>query len=376
MGKSVLYVLGDICPRWGNGEQFSTLDPYNVFHEIMDKFSEADLVVANLEAPATENENKLKKNSVNLKTDPRDIKVLKEAGINGFALANNHILDYGTEGVIDTICHIQNEGMFCYGAGTQEEASEPQIIEINELRIGLLSFAEQEFNCAKDYQIGANLWDDLDGITSIRKTRKLCDYLIVQYHGGIEEYPYPSPKLQKKCRAMAEAGADLITCQHSHCIGTREKWGNTEILYGQGNSIFGYEMNNVAWNQGLIIKIEIHENTKISYIPIVACEDGEHLMPENEATDFLVNFNKSSERITDYAFVNSEWTEHCMTLKNAYLPMAFSWGRLLNKLNRITNGGLIKIFTKEKAKANAMNLIRCDAHREVITTVLESEYKR
>ena len=357
MKHSVVYVLGDICPRWGNSEQFSTGNPYDVFHEIIDLFSEADLVIANLEAPATYSGKQLKKNSMNLRLEPTDIKVLSKAGIHGLALANNHILDYGVEGVTDTIRNIQEEGMFCYGAGTEEAARRPQIVSLDGVRIGLLSFAEQEFNCAKDYGVGANMWDDLESIACIRNTKKMCDYLVIQYHGGIEEYPYPSPRLQKKCRAMAEAGANLVTCQHSHCVGTRERWKNTEILYGQGNSVFGYEVNNDEWNIGVLIKIEISEGIEVSYIPIEASKDGEHLMSKSNTLDYLTKFYKKSEM-----------------LRASYLPMLFSWGRVANKLNRIFKGRIINIFTKEKSRMNAMNLIRCEAHREVLATILEKEF--
>ena len=220
MSKNNIYILGDICPRWGNAKHFDTGNEYIVFNNIINLLSDADLVVANLETPATYNGEKLIKNSMNLKTNPSDLLLLKKAGINGVALANNHILDYGVTGLEDTVSSCEKVGLFCYGAGTVENASKPYFIDLNGKKIGLLAFAEHEFNCAIDYGKGANLWDDLDSISAITKAKKECDYLIVQYHGGIEEYIYPSPYLQKKCRAMCDAGADIITCQHSHCIGT------------------------------------------------------------------------------------------------------------------------------------------------------------
>lgn len=374
MDKKTIYILGDICPRWGNSKQFDSNDEKIVFNEIIDLISDADLVIANLEAPATLSEKKLVKNSMNLKTQPSDLLLLKKAGIDAVSLANNHILDYGVVGLEDTICSCEEAGLCFYGAGTIEDAAMPHFINLNGKKIGILAFAEHEFNCAVDYEKGANLWDDLEGIKAISDAKGKCDYLIVQYHGGIEEYIYPSPYLQKKCRAMCEAGADLVTCQHSHCIGTREEYCGAEILYGQGNCIFGYEQNNNAWNQGLIIKIDFLENVNISYIPITASAEGEHILDETKSNELLDKFFENSKKLSNSEFIKDNWKQFCLSNKDSYLPMLFSWGKIANKVNRITKGKIISFFTTSKSRMNSMNLIRCDAHNEVMATILENDF--
>ena len=374
MNKKIVYILGDICPRWGNAKQFETKNERVVFNEITDLINDADLVVANLEAPATLSEDKLCKNSMNLKADPADLLLLKKAGINGVSLANNHILDYGLVGLEDTILACEKAGLFYYGAGSIEQSAKPYFVDLDNKRIGLLSFAEHEFNCACDYEKGANLWDDIDGMKAISSAKQECDYLIVQYHGGIEEYIYPSPYLQKKCRAMCDAGANLVTCQHSHCIGTREEYNGAEILYGQGNCIFGYDSNNLQWNQGLIIKIEFADALNITYIPINALLDGEHLMGESTAKELLDSFYAKSEKLCNREFIENQWKSFCLAHKNSYLPMLFSYGRISNKINRLLGGKLINLLTTKKTRMNSMNLIRCDAHKEAIQTILEKDF--
>lgn len=66
------------------------------------------------------------------------------------------------------------------------------------------------------------------------------------YHGGKEYYRYSSPNLQKTCRKMTEKGADLVLCQHSHCIGSYEEYNDSTILYGQGNFIFNMKKMNIG----------------------------------------------------------------------------------------------------------------------------------
>lgn len=371
MRNGIIYIFGDICPRWGNSREFDTGDKTKVFHDILKEINGADLVLANLECPVTDSEVKLNKNSMNLKSCSEDLILLKSAGISGVSLANNHILDYDVAGFNDTLKNLDDADIFYYGI--QKYPNDVFIKEINDKKVGIIAFAEHEFNCAVDYGVGANCWSDIDGILSIVKAKSKCDYLIVQYHGGIEEYKYPSPQLQKRCRSIAEAGADLILCQHSHCVGTREVWGNTEILYGQGNSIFGYDPKNKMWNDGLLVKVEL-ENGKVTYIPIESRKDGEYLKTREEAELFLQVFFDRSSKILSSEFIKNEWNSFCKKQKHMYFPMLLCWDRYANKLNRILKGILIEKFINPKAKQTLMNLIRCDSHREVIITILEDEY--
>ena len=369
-----IVILGDICPRWGNAQQFDTQEPQAVFHNILPVLEQADFVVANMEAPITESAVSLKKTSMNLKAKPQDLVLLKKAGIQALSLANNHILDFCTEGLRDTFANLQKENISYFGAGSVKEAAKPLFVEIKGKKIGFLSFAEQEFNCAVDYEIGANLWNDIDSLVQIREAKANCDYLIVMYHGGIEEYIYPSAILQQKCRAMATMGADLITCQHSHCIGTSEEYAGAQILYGQGNSVFGFNRGNEQWNTGLLLRIDLSSTTpKVEYLPIVEKEDGKYLMEQEEAQKLLQTVEQESQKILDNSFITARWKDFCLAQKDMYLPLLLGWGRIANKLNRTSKGKLVSVFLKQAQRRAVMNLVRCVSHREVVQTILEEE---
>lgn len=366
-------ILGDICPAWGFPKEKRDAD--TVFNDLLPVIRESDYCVANLEAPATAHTSKLNKNSVCLRAEPEDLAILKDARISAVALANNHILDFEEQGLRDTLETAEKLGIGTYGAGTIQKASEPYIVEIEGKKIGFLAFAEQEFNCAEEDRIGANRWDDLESPTAIAEAKRKCDYLFIQYHGGIEHYIYPSPWLQKRCRKMADSGADFVVCQHSHCIGTYEKRNGCGVLYGQGNCIFGCRKNNTSWNRGLIVKLHITDEIKVEFIPIEATENGEQLCDAQVSKEVLESLEKESLHLSDKAFIEKAWSDFCEKQKNEYLPMLFSWNRYFNKLNRIIDGKLINLFTARSARQTAMNLIRCVSHREVITTILENEYR-
>src|SRR5690606_19647437 len=124
----------------------------------------------------------------------------------------------GGAGVVDTIAACRAAGIDIVGAGPDaESAARPAIIEYEGWKIGVLAAAEREFNAAGPDTPGAHIFDPLETLERVRALKSACDYVIFLYHGGIEYYPYPSPMLQRLCRAVVRHGADLVLCQHSHC---------------------------------------------------------------------------------------------------------------------------------------------------------------
>ena len=112
-----------------------------------------------------------------------------------------------------------------------QEASKPYFFERKGIKVGIYCCAEHEFSIATESTYGANPFDPLESLDHIIDMKKKCDVIIVLYHGGKEYYRYPSPDLQRICRKMVDKGADLVVCQHSHCIGCEEEWNNGVILY-------------------------------------------------------------------------------------------------------------------------------------------------
>ncbi len=373
MNAPTLLVLGDICPPWGFSKD-ETPTPETVFCDALPLLRDAAVTLANLEAPATLATQTADKNSVCLKARPSDLALLQAAGVDALGVANNHILDFGTQGLCDTIQKASEIGLPLFGAGSLSDAAKPFFCTVGGKTVGVLAFAEQEFNCVTQSRIGANRWDDLDGVCAIAQAKAQCDYLVVLYHGGIEHHRYPSPLLQKRCRAMAAAGANLITCQHSHCIGTRERFADCEILYGQGNAVFGYRAGNDGWNRGLLLAVTVADTIQVRYLPVTATETGRCMLQKDDADALLAEMERASNALSDEAEIARLWNAFCQRQRDEYLPMLFGWGRVANKLNRLTHGRLVRLLTSRIARRNAMNLVRCASHREVVTTLLESEF--
>lgn len=374
MSKSDILIFGDICPD----NDYKRLYGYNgnsVFDEkIKDLVDKSCLVVVNLECPSTKSNSSITKCGPVLKAEPEDIRYLKEFGFDVFSLANNHILDYGEDAVKETINDLKNNGIECFGAATNEiDSKRPYITEVNGKKVGFLSFAEAEFNLARGNIPGANHFDPYTSFDDISTLKKQCDYVIVLYHGGIEHYINPSPLLQKKCRKMANSGADLVLCQHSHCIGTYEVIDGATIIYGQGNAAFGYRDGNTAWNEGFIVCVSLDDNS-VSLKLMNAVEDGIVLASDADSQKRIEQMKKDSEKINDPVFIKEEWNKFCTQLEALDLALLFGKNRVFNKINRILNNKLIKLLYNPRKQMITMNMIRCEAHHEVIQTILENNY--
>ncbi|MDD3401312.1 MAG: CapA family protein [Eubacteriales bacterium] len=368
MEESIL-VFGDVCPSWGWPELFATRNVDKLFGNLLPIMNEATQIIANLECPLTDAEEKETKTGPNLKAPSDSLQALKQVGVSAVSLANNHIRDYGNRGVLDTIRYCNELSIPFFGAGdNSQDAARPLFLMLGQKKIGFLAFAEEEFNCVSKTQAGANRFDPYVSFGDIGRAKQSCDRLVVLYHGGIEHYRYPSPLLQKKCHAMIDAGADLVLCQHSHCIGTLENYGAGKILYGQGNSVFGYKVGKTEWNRGLVVKLVAVEELTVSFIPIEATQNGLVILDESVVDELI----ETSNRLQDKDFIDNNWIKFCQPQKAEYLAMLFAKGRVFNKLNRLTNNLLIN--TLHRNRMTSMNIIRCDAHREVAQTVLEQDF--
>ena len=216
-----ILIGADLVPTQSNWKEFAAGDIRSLLgDELCSLLAGADFRVFNLEAPLTDEEHPIAKCGPNLRIPTDTAPGLKAIGVDLVTIANNHILDQGEQGILSTISTLRSCGIACIGAGlTPQEAAKPYILEKDGMRVGFYPCAEHEFSIVTEKSAGANPFDPLWSLDHIQELKAQCDYVIVLYHGGKEEYRYPSPELQKVGRRIAEKGADLVLCQHSHSIG-------------------------------------------------------------------------------------------------------------------------------------------------------------
>ena len=275
-------VCGDISITKSSWSAFENVDVKTAFGDVAERFVACDRVLVNLECAVTDRGIKIKKFGPNLNAPLNTVKTLKAAGVTDCMLSNNHIFDWGVEGVEDTFKALNESEMARTGFGENYEASrKDHIIEKDGIRVAVINVCEHEYTYALENRMGARPFDEFETMDDIRKAKKHADIVIVIYHGGKELCRYPSPRLYKACHEMVRCGADAVFCQHSHCIGCYEFFEGGHILYGQGNFHFigdeGIKSDEI-WNTGLMAVLDIDPGTKrfdIEFVPVGKAENGQ-----------------------------------------------------------------------------------------------------
>lgn len=380
MGKVRVIIGGDVCPTKDDEYYFRIGKAESLFNDLSEDMRSADLRIINLECPLIEQSTPISKIGPILGAKSTCINGLKAAGIDVVCLANNHIFDHGEEGVRNTIqqCHVA--GIRTVGVGANiSEARKITSYEVNGYRIGILAMAEKEFSLATEKSWGANPIDIIDFIRDAANYRKDFDFIITLIHGGNEHYPYPSPRARKLSHFFIEQGVGAVIWQHSHCPGGVEEYRNGHIVYGQGNLIFNVKMDNIAWHRGYLVDLVLEKQgcAKLNLIPYTQSYGhiGASKMSKEDSAVFLEYINKISTQITDNEFVTTQWEEFCSQQEKWYVGELMGYGRIFNRFNILERLNINKFLLNllsinQLSILKLSNLINCEAHHEVLVTVL------
>lgn len=369
----------DLVPTDSNLDLFANADVATLIGEDIKKLlGSADFTIFNLEVPLTDLSTPIKKCGPNLIAPTKTIAGLKAINPHFFTLANNHILDQGEQGLKSTITLLDEHGIAFAGAGKDlAEASKPYIFEHDGKKIGVYCCAEHEFTIATETTSGANPFDPLNSLDHVMELKKQCDYVFVLYHGGKEHYRYPSPYLQKVCRKIVDKGADLVVCQHSHCIGCEEKWLEGTIVYGQGNFLFD-DGDNEYWNTSLLIELNVGNKLEVSYIPLCKNNNSVRLADETEANLIMVKFHERSKEILSKCFVQENYSKFAELMSIGYYYKIFGKASSflpIRVINKLSNYLFLKWIYGSKEKTMIENCLECEAHRELFSQFLKDSRK-
>ncbi len=216
-------------------------DSPSIAFEGFDLFHTDDISVVNHECPITSRGTKVTK-PYNFRMLPGYARVLPEAGIEVVNLANNHIYDYGKEGLFDTISYLDSLGVLHVGAGrTRAEARKPVILRLKGHTIGFLGYyGGGEAPVAGEREPGVaprNLEIIAADIQALRADS--VGYVVVILHWGTEKAEYPDNGQRAFAHGIIDAGADAVIGHHPHVLQGIERYRNGIIAYSLGNFVFG-----------------------------------------------------------------------------------------------------------------------------------------
>ncbi|UMR37410.1 CapA family protein [Paenibacillus polymyxa] len=219
-------------------------------------FHKDDLTIANLETPVTTNGVGALNKTYVYKSSPKALTAMAAAGIDAVNLANNHILDQGTSGLLDTLNYLDEKGIAHAGAGRNaKEAYAPHYFERNGIKIALLGatrvMPEANWNAGAQQPGVAGAYDSTAIVKSIREARNQADLVIVVAHWGKERATALEPHQTELSHAFIDAGADLVVGGHPHVLQGMEQYKGKWIAYSTGNFIFSKSTVPATWDTAI-----------------------------------------------------------------------------------------------------------------------------
>lgn len=265
-------ITGDILLDRGVRKVIEQKGTDAVFSPFVDSvFQSSDIVIGNLECPAT----KIKEPSFKqfiFRAEPEWLFTLKQHGITHLNLANNHSVDQGRAGLVDTRENVVSAGMIPIGAGrTMEEAARPVLLTSSPRKVYVLASLQLALeNFAYLSEKPSVSQEDFD--TLVERVRHLRSsepdsYIIVTLHWGGEHTLQPVTIQRVRAHQLIDAGADALIGHHTHTLQTIEEYKGKPIYYSIGNFIF--DQRKPVNTKACMVKLTItKESSHVETIPV------------------------------------------------------------------------------------------------------------
>jgi len=367
--RITLLFAGDLIPPETSGCIYSD--------ELLEILFNKDFSVVNLETPLTNSSQKVKKTGSHFRRSPDTISHVKNGFFNAVALSNNHIRDYGGQGVLETIETCKDNNIVTMGAGKNLEiASTPLLVSLKGKTIGFLNFSEKEFNIAGHNYPGANPFETIDVFYQIQSTKRLCDAVFVIFHGGVEYHYLPRPGIIKQFKFLIDAGADGVISHHTHRYSGVMEYRCKPVFFGLGNFLSS-TISKVTddWLIGAMAMISIRsDGIEYQMVPTKMARDfsSVDVLSNPERTQVMAHIDRLSSKIINDIEIKKYWDQvfqdeagRTIALLKSGSRMEFRIRKRLRKLRSKMSFYQLSIL---------LNLVRCDSHREKIIEILSSEY--
>jgi poly-gamma-glutamate synthesis protein (capsule biosynthesis protein) len=194
-------------------------------------FSQDDYTLVNLETTFTDSNSKATKNGdvfYNFKGPKEYVNILTNGSIEGVTIANNHIYDYGKQGMQDTVNTLMENNIDICGEGYQI------LKEIQGVKFGFLGYTGWEYSTELKTKI-------VNDINELRN--KGAKVIIPYFHWGIERAYEPYDVQENLARFAIDNGANGVIGSHPHVIQSMENYKGKLIAYSMGNFCFGGNSN-------------------------------------------------------------------------------------------------------------------------------------
>jgi hypothetical protein len=226
------------------------------FKEVKAVADSGDLFLVNLECPFTDSADKLPKN-FNFRARPELVNTLLAGGVDVVSLANNHMMDYGPQGLVDTLMTLEQAKIPHFGAGrTLAEARRPALLTVGGIRFAFLGYfflGDRNIEPPQVYATEttpgvAGNHSDVDAMEKMLRedilaAKAQADVVLPFFHWGVESTYTPLPYQLRLAHAAIEAGAAGVLGSHPHVLQGMELHQGAPAIYSLGNFVFGGNWN-------------------------------------------------------------------------------------------------------------------------------------
>ena len=288
------------------GRTLGLLDaPATAFGKVKSTLSDADLTVVNLETAVTGRGTPEPKR-FHFRAPSSAYAALRAAGIDAASVANNHALDYGRVGLLDTLTSAAEAQYPIFGAGrTADEAYAPWVTRVKGVRIALLGMSQVgELSGSwkpTETRPGVAMAFDADRASkAVKAARARADLVIVFMHWGVEGSSCPSGQMKTFAQRMARDGADIVVGTHAHTLLTDGWLGSTYVHYGLGN--FLWYGNSHSTDSGVLkLTVRGREVVDNRFLPATVSGTGQPVLVSGSAKKRIEDKLRVAARCTGLA---------------------------------------------------------------------------
>jgi poly-gamma-glutamate synthesis protein (capsule biosynthesis protein) len=260
-------------------------DPATAIGPMAGELSAADLAIVNLESAVTTRGTPEPK-EFHFRAPVTAYDAVKAAGIDAVSVANNHALDYGRDGLADTLAAAAERRYPVVGVGADADAAyAPYIATVRGTRVAILALSQiRELSSRWAAGPGrSGLASGLDvarSVAAVRAARAAADVVVVYVHWGREGQECPTAAQRELAAAVATAGADAIVSTHAHLL-LGDGWlGRTFVSYGLGNFVWWRDHAYSNDTGVLTLTFTGRTVTRAAFTPAVISPTGQPLVAE------------------------------------------------------------------------------------------------
>ncbi|MEU3459769.1 CapA family protein [Streptomyces sp. NPDC006733] len=204
----------------------------------------ADFSMVNLETAITTRGTPQAK-KYHFRTPATALDVLKKSGVDAVSMANNHAVDYGAQGLTDTLAAVEDAPIPVVGIGAdQAQAYRPYVKTIRGVRLAVLAASQVQDITNQNWRASAtkpgiaSALDPTKLVAAVKAARKQADVVVVYLHWGTEGQSCPGPEQKSIAAKLAAAGATAVVGTHAHVMLGSGMMRQTYVAYGMGNLLW------------------------------------------------------------------------------------------------------------------------------------------